>query len=104
MVTRMPGSLGAPRQVRRRAGTNAGVTDEFLAACLNDRFDVILALGSGYLPNPDEFAGRLFGLCAPGGCVIGSSSARALVEPRPEAGSARARGGKRGSLLRGHRR
>jgi len=47
--------------------------EDFLAAEVEERFDVVLALGLfDYLPNPDAFAQRMFDLCAAGGCVVGS--------------------------------
>jgi SAM-dependent methyltransferase len=49
------------------------LTDEFLAAPLEGPFEVVLALGLfDYLPDADLFARRMFELCAPGGCVVGS--------------------------------
>src|ERR1700731_602674 len=45
----------------------------FLTAELEGTFDVVLALGLfDYLPDPEAFATRMFGHCAPGGCVVGS--------------------------------
>jgi SAM-dependent methyltransferase len=49
------------------------IVDDFLTAALNAPFDVILALGLfDYLPEPHRFSRRMFELCAPGGCVVGS--------------------------------
>ncbi|HUE25659.1 MAG TPA: methyltransferase domain-containing protein [Solirubrobacteraceae bacterium] len=49
------------------------ITSDFLAVSLEQRFDVVLAVGLfDYLPNADEFARRMFELCAPGGSMVGS--------------------------------
>jgi SAM-dependent methyltransferase len=49
------------------------LTDDFLTAPLSGSFDVVLALGLfDYLPNPEPFFTRMYELCAPGGCVVGS--------------------------------
>jgi SAM-dependent methyltransferase len=49
------------------------LTDDFLTAPLNGSFDVVLALGLfDYLPNPEPFFARMYGLCAPGGSMVGS--------------------------------
>jgi SAM-dependent methyltransferase len=49
------------------------VTDDFLNAAVDGRFDAVLALGLfDYLPNAGDFTRRMFELCAPGGCVVGS--------------------------------
>jgi len=46
---------------------------DFLDADLDGPFDVVLALGLfDYLPAPHRFTRRMFELCAPGGCVVGS--------------------------------
>lgn len=46
---------------------------DFLEAPLHGPFDVVLALGLfDYLPAPHRFTRRMFELCAPGGCVVGS--------------------------------
>lgn len=46
---------------------------DFLEAPLDGPFDVVLALGLfDYLPAPHRFTRRMFELCAPGGCVVGS--------------------------------
>jgi len=55
------------------------VTDDFLSAEFDQRFDVVFALGLfDYLPNPEGFATRMFELTAPGGCVVGSFPAWSL--------------------------
>ena len=57
------------------------VTDDFLNAPLDWSFEVVLALGLfDYLPNADAFARRMFELCAPGGCVVGSFPAWSRVK------------------------
>ncbi|MBV9416938.1 MAG: methyltransferase domain-containing protein [Solirubrobacterales bacterium] len=49
------------------------IVDDFLTAPLRGEFDVILAVGLfDYLPEPHTFSRRMFALCAPGGCVVGS--------------------------------
>lgn len=57
------------------------LTEDFLKAQLEGPFDVILAVGLfDYLPNPERFAGRMFSLCAPGGCVVGSFPTFSLLK------------------------
>ena len=57
------------------------VTDDFLTAPVEGTFDVVLALGLfDYLPEPDQFASRMFALCAPGGSVVGSFPAWSPVK------------------------
>jgi SAM-dependent methyltransferase len=57
------------------------LTEDFLAAQFDDQYDVVLALGLfDYLPNPQTFGTRMFELCAPGGCVVGSFPAWSLVK------------------------
>ncbi|MBV9002271.1 MAG: class I SAM-dependent methyltransferase [Solirubrobacterales bacterium] len=49
------------------------IVDDFLTAPLHGEFEVILAVGLfDYLPEPHKFSRRMFELCAPGGCVVGS--------------------------------
>ena len=49
------------------------LVDDFLAAQVSGEFDVILAVGLfDYLPEPHRFSRRMFELCAPSGCVVGS--------------------------------
>jgi 2-polyprenyl-3-methyl-5-hydroxy-6-metoxy-1,4-benzoquinol methylase len=48
---------------------------------LDGEFDVILALGLfDYLPNAEQFSRRMFELCAPGGCVVGSFPTWSLIK------------------------
>jgi SAM-dependent methyltransferase len=57
------------------------IVDDFLTAELTGPYEVILAVGLfDYLPEPDRFAGRMFELCAPGGCVVGSFPAWSLLK------------------------
>jgi SAM-dependent methyltransferase len=57
------------------------VSEDFLTAPLEDRFDVVLALGLfDYLPDADRFVRRIFELCAEGGSVVGSFPAWSLVK------------------------
>ncbi len=54
---------------------------DFLEAQIDGAFEVILALGVfDYLPEPHHFSTRMFELCAPGGCVVGSFPAWSLVK------------------------
>jgi SAM-dependent methyltransferase len=49
------------------------ITGDFLTVPLEGSFEVVLALGLfDYLPNADDFARRMFELCAPGGSMVGS--------------------------------
>jgi SAM-dependent methyltransferase len=49
------------------------IVDDFLLAPIDGSFEVVLALGLfDYLPEPQRFARRMFELCAPGGCLVGS--------------------------------
>lgn len=57
------------------------VTDDFLDATIQGRFEVILALGLfDYLPEPQRFATRMFELCSPGGCMVASFPAWSLIK------------------------
>jgi SAM-dependent methyltransferase len=54
---------------------------DFLEASIEGEFEVLLALGLfDYLPEPWRFTRRMHGLCAPGGCVVGSFPAWSLVK------------------------
>jgi SAM-dependent methyltransferase len=71
----------AGERLNRFQGRAALIRDDFLSAGIDGTFDVILALGLfDYLPNPEAFAGRMFDLCAPGGCAIGSFPAWSLIK------------------------
>ncbi|HTW41223.1 MAG TPA: class I SAM-dependent methyltransferase [Solirubrobacteraceae bacterium] len=55
--------------------------EDFLDAPLDGPFEVVLAVGLfDYLPAPHEFTRRMFELCAPGGCVVGSFPSWSLVK------------------------
>jgi len=57
------------------------IVDDFLTADLHGPFEVILAVGLfDYLPAPHRFTRRMFELCAPGGCVVGSFPAWSLLK------------------------
>jgi SAM-dependent methyltransferase len=54
---------------------------DFLEAPIDGQFDVILALGLfDYTAEPHRFSRRMFELCAPGGCAVGSFPAWSLVK------------------------
>lgn len=57
------------------------IVGDFLETDVSGPFEVVLALGLfDYLPEPQRFADRMFKLCAPGGCVVGSFPAWSLVK------------------------
>ena len=57
------------------------IVDDFLTAPLEGPFEVILAVGLfDYLPEPHRFSRRMFELCAPGGCVVGSFPTWSLLK------------------------
>jgi SAM-dependent methyltransferase len=57
------------------------IVDDFLTAEVSGPFEVILAVGLfDYLPEPERFTRRMFELCAPGGCVVGSFPAWSLIK------------------------
>jgi SAM-dependent methyltransferase len=57
------------------------LVEDFLTADLTGPFEVILALGLfDYLPEPHRFARRMYELCAPGGCVVGSFPTWSLIK------------------------
>jgi SAM-dependent methyltransferase len=57
------------------------IVDDFLTAPLEGPFQVILAVGLfDYVPEPHRFSQRMFELCAPGGCVVGSFPTWSLVK------------------------
>jgi SAM-dependent methyltransferase len=54
---------------------------DFATVELNGSFDVVLALGFfDYLPEPGPFAQRMYELCGPGGCVVGSFPAWSAIK------------------------
>jgi SAM-dependent methyltransferase len=58
----------------QRFGDRAQLIEgDFIDTTLEGPFEVVLALGLfDYLPDPERFSRRMFELCAPGGCVVGS--------------------------------
>lgn len=57
------------------------ISGDFLTVALEGSFDTVLALGLfDYLPDPDVFTRRMFELCSPGGCVVGSFPTWSLVK------------------------
>jgi SAM-dependent methyltransferase len=70
------------RQRLDRFGDRARlIVDDFLIAPLEAPFEVILAVGLfDYLPEPHRFSRRMFELCAPGGCVVGSFPSWSLLK------------------------
>jgi SAM-dependent methyltransferase len=57
------------------------IVDDFLTAPLEGPFEVILAVGLfDYLPDAHRFSRRMFELCAPGGCVVGSFPTWSLIK------------------------
>jgi SAM-dependent methyltransferase len=57
------------------------IEGDFIDTALEGGFDVVLALGLfDYLPEPAPFSQRMFELCAPGGCVVGSFPAWSLIK------------------------
>lgn len=71
----------AEQRLERFGDRTTLITDDFLTARFDERFDVLLALGLfDYLPNPEAFAARMFELCSPGGCMVGSFPAWSLLK------------------------
>ena len=66
----------------QRFGDRAQLIEgDFAETALDGQFEVILALGLfDYLPDPERFGRRMFDLCAPGGCVVGSFPAWSLIK------------------------
>jgi SAM-dependent methyltransferase len=57
------------------------IVGDFLDTPLDGSFDVILALGLfDYLPEPHRFSRRMFELCAPRGCMVGSFPTWSLLK------------------------
>ena len=73
--------LARARLEDRFADRTQLIVDDFLTAPLERPFEVILAVGLfDYLPEPHRFARRMFELCAPGGCVVGSFPTWSLLK------------------------
>jgi SAM-dependent methyltransferase len=54
---------------------------DFVETAVQERFDVVLALGLfDYLPQPEPFLARMFECLADGGCVVASFPAWSLVK------------------------
>ena len=71
----------ATQRLARFADRVELMLEDFMTVPLEGRFHVILALGLfDYLPEPHHFARRMFALCAPGGCVVGSFPAFSLLK------------------------
>jgi SAM-dependent methyltransferase len=66
--------LGLARARLERFSERAALVEgDFLESELKGPFEVVLALGLfDYVPEPARFIARMFDLCAPGGCVVGS--------------------------------
>jgi SAM-dependent methyltransferase len=57
------------------------IEGDFLQTPVRGPFHVILALGLfDYVAEPEQFTNRMFELCAPGGCVLGSFPAWSFVK------------------------
>jgi 2-polyprenyl-3-methyl-5-hydroxy-6-metoxy-1,4-benzoquinol methylase len=57
------------------------ILEDFLEASIEGSFEVVLALGLfDYLPEPHRYCRKMFSLCAPGGCVVGSFPTWSLVK------------------------
>jgi SAM-dependent methyltransferase len=71
----------ARTRLKRFAPQTQLIVDDFLTAPLEGPFEVILAVGLfDYLPEPHRFSRRMFELCAPGGCVVGSFPTWSLLK------------------------
>jgi SAM-dependent methyltransferase len=71
----------ARARLQRFAPQTELVVDDFLTAPVEGPFEVILAVGLfDYLPEPHCFSRRMFELCAPGGCVVGSFPTWSLLK------------------------
>src|SRR5579859_2056091 len=57
------------------------LVEDFLKADISAPFEVVLGVGLfDYLPEPERFVGKMFSVCAPGGCVVGSFPAFSPVK------------------------
>jgi SAM-dependent methyltransferase len=71
----------ARERIERYGDRASLVLGDFIDASVKGPFDVILAVGFfDYIPDPDRFTNRMFELCAPGGCVVGSFPTWSLVK------------------------
>jgi SAM-dependent methyltransferase len=71
----------ARARLQRFAASTELIVDDFLSAPLKGPFEVILAVGLfDYVPEPHRFSRRMFQLCAPDGCVVGSFPTWSLVK------------------------
>ncbi len=71
----------ARARLRRFAPQTQLIVDDFLAAPLEGPFEVVLAVGLfDYLPEPYRFSRKMFELCVPGGCVVGSFPTWSLLK------------------------
>jgi SAM-dependent methyltransferase len=74
--------LALARARLQRFGEQAELIEgDFMQTALEGPFDVILALGLfDYLPDGERFSRRMYELCAPGSCVVGSFPAWSLIK------------------------
>jgi SAM-dependent methyltransferase len=74
--------LGLARARLSRFGERVQLIEaDFTDSSVDGPFEVILALGLfDYLPDPDRFSRRMFELCAPEGCVVGSFPAWSFIK------------------------
>jgi SAM-dependent methyltransferase len=71
----------ARSRLQRFGDRAALVLGDFTEANVEGAIDVILAVGLfDYIPDPQRFTTRMFELCAPGGCVVGSFPTWSLVK------------------------
>lgn len=71
----------AGSRLARYAERSELILEDFLDASIDGSFDVVLALGLfDYLPEPHRYTRKMFELCAPGGCVVGSFPSWSLVK------------------------
>lgn len=71
----------ARTRLERHSERTELIIGDFLKTPLSGPFDVILALGLfDYLPDAERFARRIFELCAPHGCLVGSFPSWSLIK------------------------